>query len=365
MKEIVFAVTTDLNYDQRMQRICGSLAAAGYGVTLVGRKWPVSQPLQPQPYRQHRLHCRVNKGKFFYLEYNIRLFFYLLFRKADAFCAADLDTALPVWLKCRLSRKPFIFDAHEYFPEVPEVIARPAIQKFWRKVEAFIVPRTQLRYTVTASLASLFTDLYGKPFGTIRNISRLNAMEIPEKRNRYLLYQGAVNKGRGLEMLLEIMPGINAELWICGRGDLFESLQQRSRELGLENKVKFLGYKLPAELAEITRHAYLGLNLLENLGLSYFYSLANKFFDYLHAGVPQVCINFPEYETLNRQYRVGLTVPLEPEGLKNALNTLLQDEERYAGLVKNCLQARETLNWQQEEKTLLALYETLWQPQNS
>jgi glycosyltransferase involved in cell wall biosynthesis len=365
MKEIVFAVTTDLNYDQRMQRICGSLAGAGYQVTLVGRKWPVSKELQPQPYGQHRLNCWFASGKFFYLEYNLRLFFYLLFRKADAFGAADLDTALPVWLKSKLAGKPFIFDAHEYFPEVPEVIARPAIQKFWRRVEKFIVPRTHLRYTVTESLAIIFTQLYGKPFATIRNISRLNAIGIPEKSNKYLLYQGAVNAGRGLEMLLEIMPEIEAELWICGRGDLFESLQNRSRELKLEGKVKFLGYKLPEELAEITRHAYIGLNLLENLGLSYYYSLANKFFDYLHAGVPQVCIDFPEYENLNRQYKVGLTVPLEKEDLKNALNLLLQNQGCYADLVKNCRQAREELNWQQEEKTLLALYEKLWQPQNS
>jgi glycosyltransferase involved in cell wall biosynthesis len=365
MKKITFAVTTDLNYDQRMQRICASLANAGYQVLLVGREWPVSRPLQPQVYKQYRLKCWFNKGKLFYLEYNLRLLFYLLFQRADAFGAADLDAALPVWLKCKLSGKPFVFDAHEYFPEVPEVIARPKVQKFWRRVEAFIVPKTNLRYTVTESLAEIFTENYGKPFATIRNISRLNAIEIPEKSNRYLLYQGAVNAGRGLEMLLEIMPEIEAELWICGRGDLFEVLQNRSKELKLENKVKFLGYKLPAELAEITRNAFIGMNLLENLGLSYYYSLANKFFDYLHAGVPQVCINFPEYQNLNRKYEVGFTVPLEKEALKNALNQLLTDRECYEKLVQNCLNAREVLNWQNEEKKLLALYEELWQTKNT
>src|SRR5687768_10708112 len=125
MKRIVFAVTTDLNYDQRMQRICTSLAMHGYEVLLVGREWKVSKPLQKQLYQQHRLKCFFSKGKFFYLEYNLRLFFYLLFKKADAYCAADLDTALPVCFKAGLSGKPFIFDAHEYFPHVPEVIRRP------------------------------------------------------------------------------------------------------------------------------------------------------------------------------------------------------------------------------------------------
>ena len=118
---------------------------------------------------------------------------------------------------------------------------------------------------------------------------------------------------------------------------------------------------MPADLEKITREAYLGINLLENLGLSYYYSLSNKFFDYLHAGIPQVVINFPEYELLNREHEVGELVPLEKTALKNAVTSLLADEKRYGELVKNCLVAREEWNWQTEEKKLLALYETLWQ----
>ena len=294
MKKILFAVTTDLNYDQRMQRICTSLAANGYAVTLVGRKWKISQALQPQLYRQHRLNCFFSKGKFFYLEYNIRLFFYLLFRRADAFCAADMDTAFPVWLKAKLAGKPFVFDAHEYFSEVPEVVSRPAIRKFWQQAERFIIPKSNLRYTVTESLARLFEQKFGHPFQVIRNITVLKVHEIPVKPVRYILYQGATNAGRGLETLIDVMPEIEAELWICGKGDVLEELVIRAGKLGLQNKVKFLGYVLPAELEEITRNAWIGVNLLENRGLSYYYSLANKFFDYLHAGIPQVTINFPE-----------------------------------------------------------------------
>jgi glycosyltransferase involved in cell wall biosynthesis len=182
-----------------------------------------------------------------------------------------------------------------------------------------------------------------------------------EKKQRYILYQGAVNEGRGLEMLLEVMPEMDAELWICGKGEMLESLQQRALELKIENKVKFLGYVLPADLEKITREAYIGFNLLENLGLSYYYSLSNKFFDYLHAAIPQVVIDFPEYKTLLQEFEVGHAIPLEKEALKSALQELLTDEKRYDFLVKNCLLARETWNWQQEEKRLLSLYESLWQ----
>lgn len=366
MKKILFAVTTDLNYDQRMQRICSSLSLHGYSVLLAGRKWPESKPLQPQVYRQHRLNCFFHKGKFFYLEYNLRLFFFLLFQRADAYGAADPDTALPIWLKAKLTDKPFIFDAHEYFSEVPEVVERPKIQRFWQWVEAFIIPKAQLRYTVTQSLARLFQEKSGYPFEVIRNITVLKPQPIPPKPNRYILYQGAVNEGRGLEMLLDVMPEIEAELWICGKGEVLDNLVEQAEKIGISGKVKFLGYVLPAELEKITRQAYIGVNLLENRGLSYYYSLANKFFDYLHAGVPQVVINFPEYENLNNQYHVGLAIPLEKAALKNALTLLLTDEKQYAGMVKNCLVAREELNWQQEEQKLTALYEQLWQaPKNS
>src|SRR5690242_13208129 len=45
MMKIVLTVTNDLNYDQRMIRICSSLASHGYQVLLVGRKMHASPPL--------------------------------------------------------------------------------------------------------------------------------------------------------------------------------------------------------------------------------------------------------------------------------------------------------------------------------
>ena len=121
-RRIIFTVTNDLAFDQRMQRICGSLAAAGYEVTLVGRLKNDSRSLTNQPYQQIRLkHMLFSKGKLFYLEFNIRLLFYLLFVRTDAICSIDLDTALPGILVAKLRKKYHIFDAHELFTHVPEV----------------------------------------------------------------------------------------------------------------------------------------------------------------------------------------------------------------------------------------------------
>jgi len=109
-RRIIFTVTNDLAFDQRMQRICGSLAAAGYAVTLVGRLKNDSRSLTNQPYQQVRLkHMLFSKGKLFYLEFNIRLLFYLLFVRTDAICSIDLDTALPGILVAKLRKKVSYF----------------------------------------------------------------------------------------------------------------------------------------------------------------------------------------------------------------------------------------------------------------
>ena len=101
---IIFTVTTDLTYDQRMIRICTSLANAGYTVLLVGRKMKTSLPLAAQPFLQKRINCIFEKGKLFYAEYNIRLFFYLLFKKMDCIGAIDLDTILPAYFIAKIKK---------------------------------------------------------------------------------------------------------------------------------------------------------------------------------------------------------------------------------------------------------------------
>ena|SRR6476661_267092 len=351
-----------------MQRICGSLAAAGYAVKLVGWERPASPPLTSQPYAQHRLRGWFQRGKLFYIEYNLRLFFYLLGQKAAAWCAADLDTALPMWLRARLGGQPLVYDAHELFTEVPEVVARPAVQRVWRRVERFIVPRAQLAYTVGPALARVFEQRYGRPFAVVRNVSRLREEDLPPTppgapAGGYILYQGALNMGRGLEALLDATPQVAGRLVICGEGDLSADLRERAARLGLleSGQVEFRGYVLPEALRDVTRQAAVGIMLLENMGLSYYYSLANKFFDYVHAGIPQVLIDFPEYRALNEQFDVAELVPdLEPATLARALNRLLRDEPaRYQHLAANCRLARPQLSWQHEEQVLLGLYQSL------
>ncbi len=365
-KKIIFTVTNDLTYDQRMQKICRSMCAAGYTAQLVGRELSTSKPLTAEPFEQTRLSCFFNKGKLFYIEYNIRLFIFLLFVKYDALCAIDLDTIVPVYHAGKLRGAKLAYDAHEYFTEVPEVIRRPKVQKVWQWVERNYVPKFDVIYTVSPTLAKLFAEDYNKEVGMVMNVPVLQEQsESPVTRLPspvpYLLYQGALNEGRGLEHLIQAMQHIDAKLLLAGEGDLSSELRALVKQLSLENKVEFLGYVKPADLRAITAQAYIGINLLENKGLSYYYSLSNKFFDYIHARVPQVCIGFPEYQALNDKYNVAvLTQNCSIEEIKGAILRLLNNKDLYCTLQKKCEVCRQELNWQQEEKKLWALYEQLF-----
>ncbi len=360
MKRIIFTVTNDLNYDQRMIRICTSLQNDGYDILLVGRKKRNSPNLTGQSYQQKRFRLLFSKGKLFYLEYNLRLMFFLLFQKFDIVCGIDLDTIVPCIWASKWKKAICAYDSHEWFTEVPEVVRRPAIKKIWKGIERYAIKRVKNCYTVSEGISGRYYLQYNRKFEVIRNLPVLSSEPISELREKIILYQGALNEGRGLESLILSMREINAKLILAGEGDLSDILRKMVKENHLEDKVEFKGFVTPEDLKTLTRKAYIGINLLENNGLSYYYSLANKFFDYIEAGTPSLNMNFPEYAVLNQQYNVGVLVnDIKVSTITQALNQLLSDEKFYLRLRENCVSARMVLNWNREEEKLLNFYRQL------
>lgn len=369
MKKIVFTVTNDLSYDQRMIRICTSLAKAGYEVTLVGRKRKQSIPLDKRAFRQKRLNCWFGKGKLFYAEYNTRLFFFLLVTKMDCLCAIDLDTILPCYFVSVIKKTKRVYDAHELFCEMKEIVTRPAIYKLWKKIERFAVPKFKFGYTVNQPIADEFSKMYGMSYEVIRSVPELAvdsgepaspSQTIHHKPQTFILYQGDVNEGRSFETLIPAFKYVNAPFVICGEGNFFTQAKQIAKENGLEEKVIFKGKLKPEVLRAFTPTAYIGITFFENNGMSNYLSLGNRFFDYIHGELPQLCVDYPAYREINKQFEVAVLVDnLSVENIAEKLNLLLNDAVLYNRLKSNCRAAKKVLNWQEEEKKLLAFYKNL------
>ncbi|MCB9032765.1 MAG: glycosyltransferase [Chitinophagales bacterium] len=361
-KHIIFTVSNDISFDQRMHKICSTLSSQ-YKVTLIGRLLPNSMPIDKRNYETKRIKLWFNNGFLFYAVLNIALFFKLLFIKADIFCACDADTLLAVLLAGKIRNKKNVFDAHEYFSESTEIVNKPFVKSVWQKLEQFAIPKVDAAYTVCDSLANIFTKKYNKKFEVIRNVpfENKNKTSINEK-NKYLLYQGNLNIGRGLEeMLLAMMYINNIPLYIIGDGIMRPKLEAIIQKYQLQDKVFLLGRKTPKEIIAYTQNAFVGINLLENRGLSYYYSLSNKFFDYIQAQVPQIAIAFPEYIHYNEQYNIAVMVDnLEIHTIVDALNKLIQDEDKYIQLKLNCIEAAQALNWNKESIQLINIYNNLF-----
>jgi len=356
---ITVSVTNDLVADQRVHKVCSTLMQNGYKVKLIGRNLSDSKPVD-RPYRTKRLALLFSRKLFFYAEFNFRLFFYLLFDKTDIFLSNDTDTLLANYLASVIRRKPLVFDAHEMFPEVPEVTNRKGVKKAWTMIENFIFPRLKNTYTVCDSIAAYYNEKYKINMQVVRNIPlkktaqiRLSSQPSPidTKGKKVILYQGAVNVGRGIEWMIEAMPLLdNFVFYVIGGGDILKELKEKVKKLGLTDKVFFTG-KIPFEkLPEYTAHADIGINLLENLGLNYYYSLPNRIFDYIREGIPVLASDFPEINKIITRYDVGMLINnYEPHYLASTIERMSMKERNHSAFAT----ANEELCWENEEQVLL------------
>ena len=279
----------------------------------------------------------------------------------DCICAIDLDTILPCYYISKLKGVKRVYDAHEFFSQLDEVVSRPKIYRFWHRIEKRLIPRFKNGYTVCDSLAEEFKKNYNAGYKVVRNVPPLNDYNEQIRSEDVILYQGAVNKGRGLEKLALAMKNINAKLWVCGNGNFMDEMRSVVQANGLSGKVSFLGMLPPAELKKKTAQAYIAVNPFERTGLNQYLSLSNKFFDYIHADIPQVTMNYPEYKKINVQFRIAeLIDDLDPETIADALNNILNNKELYLQLKQNCFVAKQELNWQKEKDKLLNFYEELF-----
>lgn len=364
-KRVYMTVSSDLATDNRVHKSCMLLCQLNFEVILIGRLKSNSPAMPIRNYRTKRLKLIFEKGALFYTFLNIRLFFLLLFKRLDYIFANDLDTLLAVYAVSKIKRKPILYDSHELFTEVPELIDRPRIRQIWLKIERTILPRLKEIITVNDSIAKEFEARYKIAASVVRNVpQRLEKIEGYTKEElqlsrsqKMLIIQGSgLNIHRGIEEAVMAMEHIeNAVLFLVGDGDVIPKAKEIVDNLKLNSKVRFVGRMPYTELMRYTASADLGLALDKPTSLNYKLALPNKVFDYIQASVPIVSGPLIEIERIIEKYECGIVIEkIEIELLAKQLKTLLLDGRRLGQLKNNCQKAAQIENWDEEQKILAA-----------
>ncbi len=340
-----------------------------YEIILIGRKLSNSLSLK-RNYKTIRMRLLFNNGFFFYAEYNIRLFLRLLFIKKGILLANDLDTLLPNYLISKLFSKKLVYDSHELFTEVPELIYRPRVQKVWLTIEGFILPKVKNMYTVNRSIASYYMEKYKIDVKVVRNIApslRNNKIDTHFSNKvkgglRMLILQGSgINIDRGAEEAITMMQYLdNIILYIIGGGDIYDDLKSMVNKLNLKNKVIILNKMSYDQLMEYTKIADLGLSLDKGTNLNYEYSLPNKVFDYVQAQIPLLVSNRKEVSKLVSKNNIGMVVDShDPKKLAKSIKTILSNELQYKTWKENLIFASKKYCWESEKIKVKNIFSSL------
>lgn len=357
-RKIFVAVTNDVSTDYRVHKIANYLIKIGFEVIIYGRVLPNTIPVE-RNYRVIRKKHFFNNNFLFYAEFNIRLFFFILFRKYSYVVSNDLDTLPACFFSSRLKNIDLVYDSHELFSEGPELQGRKFVQGFWRKLEDFFLPRIKKSYTVSQSIVDFYDKKYQNKMGLIRNVpylidkSESVKVSFPTK-NKTILYQGVLNPGRGIKPMVKALKYIdNLDIVIIGYGKVEEELKQFVIRNNMQQRVHFLGRIDRDKLINYTKLATLGMVLEEPLGLSFKYSLPNKLFDYIHAELPIIAGNMPEISRIIDKYHVGVIVEnYQPKTIADSINKLLNDDKKRQGIKLNQQKAKEILCWEVESEKL-------------
>jgi glycosyltransferase involved in cell wall biosynthesis len=365
-------VFTDIRYDYRVYREATSLARAGHKVTVVSSafapspldKW-AGVEIQLLPVDRTRS-LRLSYPAFWRAAYPAAVAV-----RADAYHAHDLDALLPAARAARRHGVPLVYDSHELFIEQPAVVGRPWVRTFWALLEHRLIRRARRVVTVCDSIARYLERRYRlERVEVVRNTpeyrlpvasQRLRtALEVPPDQ-ALVLYQGGFLTDSGLAEQIESSAGFGAAvLVLLGSGPSEPHLRRLVRSRGLDQRVRFLPRVPFDQLHAYTCSADLGLCLFKGRGLSSYYSLPNKLFEYLMAGLPVVGSDSPEIARVVLEGSCGLVVPpTDREAIARGVRQLLEEPGRRQACRQAALRLATQYNWEAEAPRLLGLYEAL------
>lgn len=288
-------------------------------------------------------------------------------QKADIYHSNDLNTLAQGVICSIILDSKLVYDSHEV--QTDRTGYNPGTIKL---VEKSLINFADETIVENITRAKRHKELYGYLPKTLHNYSALYDIEkFPdidlyeefniERSKKILIYQGGVQYGRGLDVLIQSMNYIeNGVLIIIGDGKLKEDLIEETVRMELVDKVKFLP-KVPLDqLPSYTKQAYIGYQVLQNTSYNHYSASSNKLFEYIMAEVPVITCDFPEIKRVVNEENIGITVEADkPENIASATQRLIDNPELRNELSMNCKSAKYKYNWENEKEELLNIYNEL------
>jgi glycosyltransferase involved in cell wall biosynthesis len=357
---VLIAVISDLATDMRVQKQASLLVEMGCEVTVLGRRRYNSLPCDLPGIKVFRIRVPFRKGPGMYLIFNLILLLHLLARRFDLCISNDLDTLVPCYAVSRLFRKKLVYDAHEYFTGQHGLIEKRMRHGVWKAAERLTVPHVRHMITVSSSIADLYRSEYGSDPVVIRNVAPSVAHLMPHDRSMHsvgkdellVVYQGSgINEGRGAEEMIDAMSLVErVRLIIAGSGDIIRKIRQHALDSPAAGRIVFLPVMPWEEMMRYTLGCDAGLTLDTDSCTNQRYSLPNKLFDYIAAGIPAIASPLPEVSAVIGQYGCGVVLAeVSPEAIAEALGRLRDDRSLLCALKEKAVTARDELNWEKEK----------------
>jgi glycosyltransferase involved in cell wall biosynthesis len=364
-KKVLITFLGNINYDTRCFNLFNSLQQNGYDVEFVGFDWLTKDFKTIKGKKTIYQLVKKSPSIFFYINFFSTLKLNLLFRKYDILFAEDLYT-LPVCIIFgKLKRAKVIYDCRELFGFLAGLKNKPFVQRLWRVAEKIFIKLSDLvivtgkmdedfikkEYDLKNTLVIRNLPTFNKSTSKVDFYSKYNI----DKSKKILLYQGVVVHGRGLKMIFELLKRTDDYvLSILGDGEHLDYYKNLAESLRIDDKVIFVGKVSQEDLISYTSSAFLGLSLIENLSLSYYYALPNKLFEYIMAEVPVIVTDLPQMKSIVDEFKVGFVIEENDiDSLEKILKNLSSDINIYNELKHNCKKASEILNWNNEFKNLV------------
>ena len=300
----------------------------------------------------------------------------------DAVHAHDLN-ALPAAI--RVKRKvrsaqpiPVVYDSHELWRHRNRVtrfhpvgIVSDAVQ------ERRLIRECSLVVTVGNWIEAWLASTYKLPDDrtlVIRNLPiqnkgfsiqlSLRALASLGPNDRILLYIGRITTGRGLEEAVGALPFLpgDVHLVILGYGDeeFLGKLRVLAAGLGCQDRLRHAPAVRSEDVPSVAAEADAALVAMEPSCLSYKYSLPNKLFESIQAGLPVVACDLPEIADVVKEFGVGaLYSSGDSQDLARVTRKVLAAPGEYRRASK---EASGELCWERESEALVAAYTDLIPP---